>query len=300
MIKFYLLPILALLGILFAVRTVILGSVPPMAAPPVVEPPKAPFPKVVAGVGIIEAISENIAVAAHIGGVVSTVHVAVGDVVTKGDRLFSIDDRDALANLGVRKAELLVAEAEAKEAVSQLAIIDKVSDSRAISKELRITRQAAFDRTRANVERAIALVSQAKTDLELLSVKAPITGQVLQVKVRPGEFAPALMITTPLLLIGAVDRFGVRVDIDENDAWRVKAGAAAVAFVRGNTQLSAPLTFVRFEPYVVPKRSLTGESSERVDTRVLQVIYSMDPKALPVFVGQLLDVYVEDVGSSVK
>jgi len=45
---------------------------------------------------------------------------------------------------------------------------------------------------------------------------------------------------------------------------------------------------------VLPKRSLTGDSQERVDTRVLQVIFAFDPGSMPVFVGQQVDVYIED------
>jgi HlyD family secretion protein len=47
------------------------------------------------------------------------------------------------------------------------------------------------------------------------------------------------------------------------------------------------------EPYVTPKTSLTGSSTERVDTRVLQVIYSFDRNALPAYVGQQMDVFIE-------
>jgi hypothetical protein len=57
--------------------------------------------------------------------------------------------------------------------------------------------------------------------------------------------------------------------------------------------MSVDLAFVRVDPYVVPKRSLTGDTSERVDTRVLQVIYGFDPSALQVFVGQQMDVFVD-------
>jgi hypothetical protein len=63
--------------------------------------------------------------------------------------------------------------------------------------------------------------------------------------------------------------------------------------VRGNAHLQTPLTFVRFEPFVVPKTSLTGASNERVDTRVLQIIYRVDRDDLPVFVGQQMDVFIE-------
>ena len=57
--------------------------------------------------------------------------------------------------------------------------------------------------------------------------------------------------------------------------------------LRGNPEISVPLTFVRFEPYVLAKRSLTGDTTERVDTRVLQAIYEF-----AAFVGQQVDVFI--------
>ena len=62
--------------------------------------------------------------------------------------------------------------------------------------------------------------------------------------------------------------------------------------LRGNPEISVPLTFVRFEPYVLAKRSLTGDTTERVDTRVLQAIYEFAPSAFPAFVGQQVDVLI--------
>jgi len=40
------------------------------------------------------------------------------------------------------------------------------------------------------------------------------------------------------------------------------------------------------------KKALTGDNTERVDTRVLQVIYAVEPGKLPVYVGQQLDVFI--------
>jgi len=97
------------------------------------------------------------------------------------------------------------------------------------------------------------------------------------------------------LQIGATQTLHVRVDVDEHDAWRVKGDAKGFAALRGNAAISTPLRFVRFEPLVVPKRSLMGDSTERVDTRVLQVIYAFDRGTLPVFVGQQMDVFIEAV-----
>jgi hypothetical protein len=51
---------------------------------------------------------------------------------------------------------------------------------------------------------------------------------------------------------------------------------------------------VRIEPYVVPKKSLTGDNSERVDTRVLQVLYALpDDRPAKVYVGQQMDVFLD-------
>jgi hypothetical protein len=81
--------------------------------------------------------------------------------------------------------------------------------------------------------------------------------------------------------------------VDEHDAWRVREGAAAEGSPRGNGALRIPLQFVRFEPYVIPKKSLTGDSTERVDTRVLQIIYQVKDETAPLYVGQQMDVYIE-------
>src|SRR5262249_60423831 len=53
-----------------------------------------------------------------------------------------------------------------------------------------------------------------------------------------------------------------------------------------------PSTLARFEPYVLPKKSLTGDTTERVDMRVLQAIYEFVPSQFPAFVGQQVDVFI--------
>jgi len=143
------------------------------------------------------------------------------------------------------------------------------------------------------VKQAEAQVQAVETEIDRLTVRAPVDGEVMQVKIHVGEFAQAGPLQTPLMVVGNVDTMNVRVDVDEHDAWRVKAGSPAEANVRGNSSLKTTLSFVRFEPYVVPKKSLTGDSTERVDTRVLQVIYSFDPKTLPIYIGQQVDVFIK-------
>jgi hypothetical protein len=83
-----------------------------------------------------------------------------------------------------------------------------------------------------------------------------VDGQILQLKMHLGEFAQTGVLQKPLILLGSVTPMCVRVDVDENDAWRVRSGAAATGYLRGNKDINVPLRFVRFEPYVIPKASL--------------------------------------------
>lgn len=297
MIKFYILPVLALIGVAFVVRTVVLGSVPAPVVAPVVQPPTAPFAAFVAGSGIIEASSENIAIAAPISGVVKEVYVKAGDAITAQQPLFALDDREQLAELRVRQAQKEQAQALLADAQTQLSIYKTVNDARAITRGELLKRESAVAIAQAAVAAADSQLRATQTTLERLTVRSPIEGAVLQSKVRVGEFAPAQALASPLMVVGTVSPLTVRVDVDENDAWRVEPGSAASAILRGNTGITFPLTFIRFEPYVVPKRSLTGESSERVDTRVLQVLYSFERRNLPIFVGQLVDVFIESTGA---
>ncbi len=145
----------------------------------------------------------------------------------------------------------------------------------------------------ARLARATAARDGARADLDKTVVKAPVRGAILKVNVRLGEYAQAGVLANPLMTMGAIDPLHVRVDIDEADSWRVHPDTRAIARVRGNSEMSVALSFVRFEPYVLPKRSLTGATSERVDTRVLQAIYAFRPADFPAFVGQQVDVFLE-------
>jgi HlyD family secretion protein len=100
------------------------------------------------------------------------------------------------------------------------------------------------------------------------------------------------------MLLGDDTNLHVRVDIDENDAWRFRPCAGAVASARGNPDIKTPLQYVRTDPDVVPKVLLTGDTTQRTDARVLQVVYSFDPKSLPLYVGQQMDVFIEAAGSN--
>ena len=340
----YGIPIFAAMVLTFATYSVIKSKpVEARMTPPSAPPSEMRFDAKVGAVGLVEASSENIAISLPVPGLVTQVYVQAGDRVRKGQKLFSLDDRDQRAELALRQRALDVAQAKLEKLVRmpraeeippaearvraaeelladaevQARLIESVKDKRAIREEdlqrRRLAARAAEARlveakaelallkagswepdiriARAEVAQAESQIERIQTDIDRLTVTAPIAGAVLQCKVRAGEYAQAGPLATPLMLLGAVNELHVRADIDEQDARRVSPGAAAVASPRGAGGRNFALRFVRFEPYVIPKKNLTGDNTERVDTRVLQVIYALERNA-PVYVGQQMDVFI--------
>jgi multidrug resistance efflux pump len=147
----------------------------------------------------------------------------------------------------------------------------------------------------AAIKQAEAAVKQVETELEKLEIKAPVAGQLLQINIRKGEFVGAQP-GQNLIVIGDVEDLHVRVDIDEDDVPRFRPNTPATAYVRGQEDHAYRLEFVRVEPYLIPKKSLTRDNTERNDTRVLQVVYRLSKRPDPdhrLYVGQQMDVYID-------
>jgi len=272
---------------------------------PLVPPSQSPYADSVGGRGLVESMNENVRLAPNASGLVAEVKVRVGDLVKKSDVLFLLDERQATAAMRTSEAEVAAQQARVAEAETLLA--DRL-DQRDRTHRLRAKGVASEDemrredfawqaatrqlaRTRADLDLATAQAENTRIQRELLTTRAPRDGTILAVNIRAGEFANASG-AEPAVLLGDLTKLQLRADVDESDAPRVRAGGPAVAFLKGTRSDPIALEFVRIEPYVLPKRSLSGESTERVDTRVLQVIYQFQAPAFPIFVGQQMDVFL--------
>lgn len=375
------LPLVGASTLLMGTGLVVTGRpVVPEQSPPR-QPTTAPSPSLdpavssfIGAIGTSEPPGEAVAIAAHTSGVVTTVHVAVGDTIQRDQPLFTVDPtratadvalrasdvdvvthelaslramvpprraavRSARASLAASRADVLVAQAQLADRQNLLSIATAVSDPRAIAREevdrrrfavaeaeARVaTARAAVEHAEAGVAEAeaqleryvesatgadgpeilaaLARVTQvhrslarAKTDLDLSTVRSPVAGRVLQVNIRPGEFAPAAVPTEGLIVLGGTGPTHLRVEIDEVDIPRFVKDARAWASPRGDAGTRLPLAFVAVEPLVVPKRNLAGRTSELVDTRVLQVVYAFDETLNSPGIGQQYDVYIEATG----
>lgn len=264
------------------------------APPPPIAPPAKPPMTAVAATGLVEALNENINIGVPAAGLITKLYVKVWDKVRAGAPLLRLDDRDLKAQLISQRAQVAVAEATLRRVQDQLGRLESVSDPRAVSLDDLKTRRSDVALAAAQLEAARAAVEQTDALIDRLVVRAPRDATILQINNRVGEYITPGAATAPIVL-GDTDELQVRADVDEQIAPRVRAGSNAVGYVKGDSSRPIDMEFVRIEPFVVPKVSLTGSSSERVDTRVLQVIFSFKSRpSQPVYVGQQMDIYIKD------
>ncbi len=135
-------------------------------------------------------------------------------------------------------------------------------------------------------------------------LKAPADGVVLSINSMVGNYVSAqggyesyTQGMQPVLVLGAPQmNLHVRCYIDEILLPRLPqpANIKAQMSIRGSN-IKIPLEFVRVQPLVSPKIELSDQRQERVDVRVLPVIFKFEkPKDLNLYPGELVDVYIGD------
>lgn len=278
------------------------------------EPPSSPYARNVSGIGIVEANSKNISVGTFLPGIVEEIFVTEGHTVKKGDPLFKLDTRSEQADIDLKEQEVRVAEesvnsliATLDEAEDQFERASHLKGNLAISQEEKKRREFAQKRAQADVrkakadlDRAKASLAVAKVTLDKMTVHAPTDGLILKIYAKAGESVGASGASESILLMGNHNPLYLRVQIDENDAWRFQPKTKATAFLKSNKDIAFPLTFVRLDPYASPKQNISGDVQEFVDTRIIHAIYAIDLSPLgkesdtyPLYIGQQLDVFIE-------
>jgi len=290
----YKLPLFAGALLIFAVVTMCARK-PDVSKNPLAPPPVSPYEKAIAGIGIVEPKSELIEIGTDAPGIVQRVLVSVGDRVAAGTPLVIMDQREVDAQLYRAAAALKVARIQSQQALYQFDLVWNLPDKRAVSRDEFSKRQFEAQAAKARVAQLEAEIAQWHTTKDRLSIKAPLSGEILEVACRPGE-AVGGAAQAVLIRMGDTSDLHVRVEIDETLSHHVKPTAKAVATPRGDTQRAVSLDFVRIEKYVKPKVNLVS-GGQRVDTRVMQVVYRIASANEGILVGQQLDVYIQRDGA---
>lgn len=173
-------------------------------------------------------------------------------------------------------------------------------------RQLELTRAGAWSFDLATQEKQYqALARAAQSSMATLakySLRAPVDGVVLTLNTSAGSYVspqgiydPYTQGSGPVVVLGSPQAsMEVRCYIDEILIGRLPPVGAMKAqmSVRG-TGLHIPLQFVRVQPYVSPKIELTDQRQERVDLRVLPVLFRFSaPPGTKIYPGQVVDVFI--------
>ncbi|MBL8763763.1 MAG: HlyD family efflux transporter periplasmic adaptor subunit [Phycisphaerae bacterium] len=208
-------------------------------------------------------------------------------------RIEQANERNAATPDEVARRSFAVETAEAVHDAAR-ARLDKLT-SGAWEPDVRIA-EAALARAEADLE-------SLRMRLARLTVRAPIDGTVLRLNAEPGEFtsggaASMSSVADAPMVLGDLSELHVRAQVDEEDTPQLRAGARAVARVRGAADVVVPLVMLRIEPFASPKMSLMGTTTERVDTRIVEAVFRVEgATTVRLYPGQVVDVFIETEAS---
>jgi HlyD family secretion protein len=216
---------------------------------------------------------------------------SASDEAAKQERSYSMDPRSvSLDVLDNARNAMKIAAANLKVATQQFTLI----------------KAGAWVYDIQNQEKQYIALSAAYQSANALlgkyTLHAPEDGVVLAINTATGSYVspqgvyePYSQSQVPIVVMGMPPtRLEVRVYIDEILVQRLPPADRITArmFIRG-TKVQVPLTFTRIQPYVTPKIELSDQRLERVDLRVLPMIFRFqEPPGTHVYPGQLVDVYV--------
>lgn len=305
--KYYLSIILAVIGLISGIIfSFTYGLREPKTSDPYNVPNSSIYLNNISGVGLVEANTTNINISSNSSGVIQKIYVKEGDFVERNTKLLKLNDDNAKASLALAESELLIYQQQLELAIlnltdeqEQLSRIKKLKTGLSLSKEKLIRKQFAVDKAKVNIsiieseiKTAESKINQAQVNLDLLTILAPIDGDIFKIKFHPGEYLNINTSMAVAMIMGHKKPLHLRVQIDENDLWRFNSQNRATASIRGSQNKNFELNFVKIEPYVQPKSQLNGDPLERVDTRVIEVIYQINDQD-SLYIGQLLDVFIE-------
>lgn len=307
--KIKLLFIIAIVGILIGILSIFIYNEKIVTQPPVAASYN-PFQSGVYASGIVESYQptgSDTNIYPEVAGRVVRLFVKEGQSLKKGMPILAIDDSVQRQIVEKDIAQIRYEKASLVNVQQQLAKIEKsyAIDPQSVSKN---SMDNAINAVKINEEAVSAAVAQFESDNALLKkyiLRSPINGVVLRILPALGDYASpptgSYDINTqgmnPTVQMGVITPYlQVRCYLDEILVPRLPSASnlQAMMFVRGVNNKQIPLTFVSIQPITIPNIQLSDEKQERVDVRVLPIVFRfIKPHDVNIYPGQLVDVYIK-------
>lgn len=177
-------------------------------------------PRYETAVGTVRPVHET-AVASKLLAKVIEVNVKAGQVVTRDEVLVRLDDADLQARLKQAEAALAAARSAHDQASADYTRAQQLVASRTISRAEYDKFEAAFRTTSAEVERAEQAVKEAQVLLDYATIRAPMSGIVIDKRVEVGDTVSPGQV---LLTLYDPSRMQMVVTVRESLAERLQVG----------------------------------------------------------------------------
>jgi macrolide-specific efflux system membrane fusion protein len=236
---------------------------PPEAAPSYVTArvTRGDLESTVLASGTLEAY-QLVSVGAQVSGQIQKLHVALGDVIKKGDLIAEIDPStqqnalsDAKANLANNQAQLASKKATLRQAQQAYDRQKKMRRLDASPQEDLETAEATLAVTKAEInalnaeiDRAEIAVDTAQIDLDYTEIKAPMDGTVVSLPVKVGQTVNAVQTTPTIIKLAQLGTMTVKAEISEADVIRVKPGQEVYFTILGDPDTKYHATLRAIEP----------------------------------------------------
>lgn len=164
--------------------------------------------------GRLEAV-DAVEVRPLVGGRIVAVHFKDGELVRKGQPLFTIDTRPFRAELARAEGQLAAAQAQARFADRDLARARSLVSDDFIARRDFESRQHDAETAAADIRVARAAIDAARLNLEYATITAPVSGRISPARVTLGNVVSAGGAAQPLASIVSVSPIYAAFDADE-------------------------------------------------------------------------------------
>jgi len=300
--------IIAIIGILAGIMSYFIYNQKVKVLPPI-SVDYNPYESGIYATGIVEssqANGSNVNIFPEISGKVIKVYSTDGKSIKKGDPIIGVDDSVQRQIVEKDQAQIAYAQANLVNVQAQLDKNQKAYSINPKSVSLNDLDNAinAVKMAKENVRVAQAQYRSDKALLDKYIVTSPIDGVILRIACTMGDYVSPLgsydlysQVMIPSVQLGVVTPvMQVRAYVNELLTPRLPESSKlqATMFIRGLKNKSIPLTFYNIQPYTIPNIELSDQRNERVDVRVLPIIFKFEkPNDVNIFPGQLVDIYIK-------
>lgn len=211
--------------------------------------------------GRVEAI-EYVEIRPRVAGTIDVIHFREGQLVRKGDLLFTIDPRPFQAELARADAEQAKAEATLELSRTELERTRRLIEEHAVAQRELDQRNNAMLEAQAQLKAAEAAVMTAQLNLQYTAITAPVSGRVSRAEITVGNLVGAGLNTPPLTTLVSVSPVYVNFEVDERTYQRYAARGAT-----GNTNVDRiPIAVGLDNEEGYPHKGHLQSFDNRVDT----------------------------------